>query len=177
MTIQETNINKARKICDKYATDRYTIDDCCMSEGVPYATFYCWITPTRTGHIKEVQELYKKACEERDESRKITLRERKLRIGEKALVSLEKKIEGWKWEEVTKEGKDKVNGKAVKVVEKFQIPDTAAIIFAATNAFPEEYKNKHNTDITTDGKPIIDKIEVEIMRSSDIEEFKDNGNT
>lgn len=175
MTARERNINKAIKICDMYATDRYTIDDCCKAEGVLYATFYCWITPTRSGYIQEVQEIYEKANEERSENRKKNLNERKLRIGEKALDALEKKIEGWKWEEITKQGKDKESQKAIKIVEKFQVPDTASIIFAATNAFPEEFKNKYNTDVTTDGQPIIDKIEVEIVKAKDID--KKNGNS
>lgn len=173
MTAKKRNIEKARKICDLYATDKYTIESCCESEGVPYATFYGWITSTRTGFIQEIQELYKKADEEKSFNRKKSLEERKKTIGEKALIALEKKIEGWTWDEVTKEGKDKKNGKMVKVVSKFQVPDTASIIFATTNAFPEEFKNKHNTDLTTNGKPIIDKIEVEIVKSTDIQ----NGNT
>lgn len=177
MTAKERNINTARKICDLYATDKYTIENACESQGVPYATFYGWITPTRSGHIQEVQEIYLKANEERRLNRSRTLRERKESIGEIALESLKKKVQGWQWQEITKEGKGKdaesKNNKTVRVVDKFQVPDTTSLIFALTNAFPEEFKNKHNTDITSGDKPIISKVEVEIVRSSDIEEYKD----
>ena len=167
MKVKDVNIKKARTICDLYATGKYTIENCCESEGVPYATFYGWITNTRTGFIQEIQELYKKAEEEKNYNRKKSLEERKLSIGEKALVALEKKVEGWTWEEITKEGKN------VKVVTKFQVPDTASIIFSLTNAFEDEFKNRQNTDITTKGKPIVDKIEIEIVKQKDIE----NGNS
>ncbi|MDR0682028.1 MAG: hypothetical protein LBG15_09315 [Dysgonamonadaceae bacterium] len=168
MTGKKRNIKKARAICDLYATDKHTIESCCESEGVPYATFYCWVTPCRKGYVQDIQELYKKACEERQENRKRSIEERKLSIGEKALVALEKKIEGWTWQETTQE-----NGKATKIVDKFQVPDTASIIFSLTNAFEDDFKNRQNTDITTKGKPIVDKIEIEIVKQKNTE----HGNT
>jgi len=183
MTAKERNISIARKICDLYATDKYTIENACESQGTPYTTFYYWITPTRSGHIEEIEELYKKACEEKRLNKSKSLQQRKLDIGELALESLKKKVKGWEWEEITKEGrgKDKEtnNSKTVKSVSKFQVPDTTALIFALTNAFPDDFKNKHNTDITSGDKPIISKVEVEIVRTSDIEEYQTNedGNT
>jgi hypothetical protein len=166
MSAKERNIKKAQAICDLYATDKHTIEQCCESIGVPYRTFFSWRYENSNGYIAEVAELFKKADETRNESRKRSIEERKLIIGEKALVALEKKIEGWAWDEITREGKDKEKGKVLKIVSKFNIPDTASIIFAATNAFPNEWKNRQNTDITTGGKPIIDKIEIEIVKSN-----------
>lgn len=169
MNSKERNIKKAQAICDLYATDKYTIESCSESEGVPYRTFYSWTREASSNYIAEVAELYKKACEDKNFNRKKSIEERRLTIGEKALIALEKKIEGWSWQEITREGKDKSNGKVVKIVDKFQVPDTASIIFSLTNAFEDEFKNRQNTDVTTKGKPIVDKIEIEIVKQKDIE--------
>lgn len=181
MTVKERNISLAYKICDLYATDKYTIENACESQGVPYATFYGWITPTRKGYVQEIQEIYLKAHEEKRLNRSRTLQERKESIGEIALESLKKKVEGWKWQETTREGKgedeETGNRRTVKVVDKFQVPDATSLIFALTNAFPDEFKNKHNTDITSGDKPIVSKIEVEIVRSTNVEDYKQDGDT
>ena len=54
--------------------------------------------------------------------------------------------------------------KKIKIVEKFQTPDTAAIIFAVTNAFPDIWKNRQNNDVTTNGKDIITGFKIEIIQ-------------
>lgn len=179
MTAKERNINTAIKICDNYATDKFTIENCCEAEGVPYATFYGWITPTRSNYLQEVQEIYLKAHEEKRLNRSKSLQARKESIGEKALISLEKKVEGWRWTETVKEGRGQKtteggkSNKTVRETEKFQVPDATTLIFALTNAFPDEFKNKHNTDITSGDKPLINKIEVEIVRTHDIKKDGD----
>jgi hypothetical protein len=167
LSSRERNIKKAQAICDLYATGKYTIEGCCESEGVQYRTFYSWTREASGYFIAEISELYKKACEEKNTSRKKALQERRETIGEKALTAIEKKIEGWTWTETTREG-DKV----VKTVDKFQIPDTASLIFSLVNAFPDEFQNRQNTDITTKGKPIYDKVEFKIIRQKDVS----NGN-
>jgi hypothetical protein len=164
---RERNIKKAQAICDLYATGKYTIEGCCESEGVQYRTFHSWIWEASSCFIEEIEEIYQKACEEKTVSRKKALQGRKETIGEKALTALEKKIEGWAWTETTKE-----DGKTVKTVDKFQIPDTASLIFSLVNAFPDEFQNRQNTDVTTKGKPIYDKIEIEIVEQKDVKDGK-----
>jgi hypothetical protein len=168
MNTKERNIKKAQAICDLYATGKYTIEGCCESEGVPFRTFYCWIREASAGYIACIAELYKKACEDKDASRKKAIQERKATIGEKALAALEKKLDGYTWTETVKE-----DGKVVKTVGKSQAPDAASIIFSLVNAFPDDFKNRQDTDITTRGKPIYDKVEFRIIRQKNV----DNGNT
>jgi hypothetical protein len=81
-----------------------------------------------------------------------------------AKTSLMKKIRGYTVQEVKtfsvatggldEDGKPIVKVKEHTVTDKYFQPDTAAIIFALTNREPESWKNRQNTDMTSNGKDI-----------------------
>jgi len=133
----EDKIKICQKICDYYSTGKYTIESCCKKSGVAKRTFDNWVE----AHA-EIAGLYKKASDLKTNVFKKHLK----KLTETAI---EKKLKGWKWVETTKE-----NGIITKEVTKFQVPDTALLIFNICNLDPENWKNKQEFDHTTKGESL-----------------------
>ena len=122
-------IRIAKLICDNYATGEFTIESCCDNAGICQKTFNTWVND-----YTEITDLYKKAKELKRENDRKEL----IQIAES---SFKKKLKGWTWTETTTEA-----GKLIKTVDKFQVPDTALLIFALCNLKPDDWKNTQNIE-------------------------------
>lgn len=99
------------------------------------------------------------------------------------VISLAKSAKGYDYEQTTTEWTD-VNGKPkIKKQVKKNIhvePNVGANIFLLTNINPDKWKNKQNSDVTTNGKDIGQQIVFSPtpLSEKDIQEIKDiqNGN-
>jgi len=133
------------RIAELIASDSYTIVEVCNIVGIGKSTFYEWIE-TKT----DFSDTIKKAEKERMEFFTV-----------EAKKSLLKKLQGYTVQEThTVYTNPNGNGdastiKEKKVIDKHFQPDTAAIIFTLTNGDPANWKNRQNTDLTTDGKSIF----------------------
>lgn len=133
LTFEEKK-EKVISICEMYANDRHTIEDCCRAFGVEsYQTFKNWVD-----EFGEFGELYKNA---QAAAENVYFE----RLKQKARTALEKKIEGYDVELVETTIGEK--GTTVKTVQKHFNPSDTAIIFALTNKDPENFRNKHNVEI------------------------------
>lgn len=139
----EEKVKVAGAICERYATDKYTIDSCCKKHGITHRTFRNWCVD-----VSEVSDLYLKAQQD-------AANIKKERLKEKALQGLEKLISGYKVTEETREqlvnqlGRISLDDEGqpiekVKKVMKHVGPNPTAIIFTLTNRDPEEWKNSQN---------------------------------
>jgi len=133
----QEKLKKAAGVCDLYATDDYTLEDCCRNQGISPATFYNWVD-----QYGEIRGRYKKA-QAKAESAYFT------RLKIKSRKSLEKRVSGYEVEEKKVEYKN-VDGK-LKVVsqvvtKKFVQPSDTAIIFSLTNKDPENFKHKQHIE-------------------------------
>lgn len=142
------NLILARVICDKYVTGEYTLESCCKTNGVPYATFYSWITEDRNGFIQDIQDLYKK-----------TLAEKRIKESSElvhlAKTALKKKLSFEEYEEKSYEEKSTPEGtiKISKTITKKIIPSTGDIALALNNLdddFKEKQDNSDNSKESVD---------------------------
>ena len=166
----------AKKICEKYAEGKYTIESVCKSYGVPIRTFTQWAfdwesrgydSPT-PGFVAEIAELYKKSKEQFDIEQIADLREL-------ALTGLQKKLKGYDFEEVHTElkevllesGEKALVPKGIKKVKKHIPPSDTAIIFVTKNLvsekFSETYVQKHEGSVET-------KSELDGLSKEELEE-------
>jgi len=124
MTVPE-RIVLATKICKLYETDEYTIESCCEKVGLNYDTFYNWITESKSGYLKEIKDLYKKA---QDTKRKLNNK----KLVRLARTALQKKLSFYEWVETTTET---IGDKIVKIktVNRFIIPTPTDIALALNN--------------------------------------------
>jgi hypothetical protein len=137
-----------KRICDLIAKDSYTIREICTQAGISVDTFYEW-QKTKS----EFSESIKKAKCEFDDF-----------IVSEAKKSLVKLIQGYTIQEkktvaVDTDKKDDDGNPVMKVKEhsvtdKHYQPVTAAVIFALTNRDSENWKNRQNTDVTSDGEKL-----------------------
>lgn len=138
-------------ICDLLSNDSYTVLEICSLSGISEETYYCW--------KRDKPEFSEAVTRARDRFDELIVKEAK--------NSLRKKINGYEVEETktvyteSKEvdpttGKPRPKIKEKTTVKKHFQPDTAAIVFALTNKASEEWKNKHNNEVTgKDGKDLI----------------------
>lgn len=137
-----------KQICDILESDSYTVKEVCAAVGITETTFYEW-QATKS----EFSEAIEKAREARRAAFKV-----------EAEKSLLKKIQGYEVEEVktiyTNGKDDKPRIKERTVTKKHYAPDTTAIIFALTNTDGENWRNKHQTEVTGKNGGSI-KIETE----------------
>ena len=130
------------RIAELIASDSYTIVEVCNIVGIGKSTFYDWVETK-----SEFSDTIKKAEEERMEFFTI-----------EAKKSLLKKIQGYTVQEthtVYSTKGDTTVMKEQKIVDKYFQPDTAAIIFTLTNSDPDNWKNRQNADIKSNGKDMI----------------------
>jgi hypothetical protein len=135
-----------KRICDLIAKDSYTIREICSQVGISVETFYEWrrTKPDFSDSIKKAK------CEFDDF------------IASEAKNSLVKLIRGYTVQEkktVTVDtGKADDDGNPIMKVKEHSVTDkhyqpvTAAVIFALTNRDSENWKNRQNTDVTSDGE-------------------------
>lgn len=146
LTVKQ-KINLAKKVCDLYSTDKFTLDECLKANAINSRTTWAnWVN-----QIEQIEQLYNIAIQEKNNIYDH-------RIVEKAKTNLEKLIEGWEYDEVKKEG-EVVNGKVVvqKVTSttKHQKPSLGAITFALTN---RDKNNFNHGVIDRDDSEVIETI-------------------
>lgn len=137
-------IRRAKKVCELYATDQYSLIDCLRSVGVNSdSTWSKWCND-----IEEIGELYKEAQEKSE-----TAYFNRLKI--KARGSLEKRIEGFtqkitetKYEE-GRDGNPKIKEQVIK--ERYHPPSERLIEFVLTNKDEPNFKHKRFQEIKTEG--------------------------
>lgn len=138
----------AQLICEKYATNKYTIESCCDSEGVPYRTFNSWTTKGKKGYVAEVEEFYKNALDKKSETNRGELKEI-------ALSSFRRLISGEEYEEkstiirVDPSGEGGQIREVKKTIKKI-MPNPASVIFALKNLDPEHFKDKQDINVSMD---------------------------
>jgi hypothetical protein len=134
----EEKIEVAKRICDLYAANTFTIASCCEKEGITDHTFRVW-----KNEISEISDYYKEAKNANNTGFKALLHD----TGKKSLLEL---VEG---KEVTDSfietvekglGVFDVNGKELfttttrKTMKKTKVmPNVTAVIFALTNSNDE----------------------------------------
>lgn len=155
------------KITEEYISKKGLMDlgsplkDFCKYLGISKETFYRW---TEEGGV-----YYKCAFCAAIKKGKEAYRAALIAKAEKSLLEL---VEGAKSEDTKKEYIKAANGDMVMikktVTTKRAEPNVAATIFALTNLKGEVWKNKQNTDITTNGKelqrPITPTEAVELLK-------------
>lgn len=139
------------RICEEYARGENTIDSICKAYGVPYSTFYGWVTEGEPGYIEGIENHYKKAKSKSDQ---IYMD----RLSRKAKTALEKRVEGYETEEkvqetdiIERDGRVIQVPKKLKLTKKTVGPDTTAIIFALKNTDPEKFKDRYDHDVRAEG--------------------------
>jgi hypothetical protein len=127
------------------------LKDFCKYLGIADDTYYRWIDENGKEYKREFCEAIKRGKE--------AYRAALIAKAEKSLLEL---VEGAKSEDTKKEYLKTENGDMVMVKKtvttKRSEPNVAATIFALTNLKGEVWKNKQNTDITTNGKDINQQI-------------------
>lgn len=130
------------KIVELISSDNFTIAEICQNVGLAKDTYYRWLKEK-----SDFSDAIKKAESSRNEY-----------FAVEAKKSLLKKIQGYTIDETktiyvdSKEGRPRI--KEQTVTKKHIQPDTVAIIFTLTNQDSENWKNKQNTDVTTNGKDV-----------------------
>lgn len=121
----EERVEVAKKICDLYATDEYTIQSCCSSEGIDYRTFLNWTEEGNKQYDSQISELYKNS----------KLRKRKASNSELVKLArraLKKKLDMMTYKETTTiEEQGAITN--TKTVTKTVIPSAADIALALNN--------------------------------------------
>lgn len=139
------------KICSLIKSDSYTIAEICKKVGISESTYYEWRLKK-----SEFSESIKKAENEFTQDILVECKRslRKLITGytaqERHTIMVDSK------EIDKKTGKPKPKIKEQKVVDKHFQPNLGAIIHFQTNQDPDNWKNKHSTEVTgKDGKDLI----------------------
>lgn len=128
-----------------------TLKDFLLNIGIADDTYYRWTNENGREYKREFCEAIKRG----KEAYKASL----VAKCEKSLMQL---IEGAETKDTRTEYASDAQGKPVIikriVTEHKEAPNVAATIFALTNLKGEVWKNKQNTDITTNGKDINQQI-------------------
>ncbi len=122
-------INRAIKVCELYATDEHTLEQCLKSNGIKsFSTWHKW-----RQEIEEIEKLYNIAKHLKGEIYDY-------KIDERGKTTLEKWLTGFDYEEerieYSQEGKGKVKKEVITkrvVTKKIVLPSLKAAIFAITN--------------------------------------------
>lgn len=135
----------------------YTNNEAMRFAGVSHDAFYKWMRTKA-----EFADLVKKARENFMEKRQ----------GELEQSLMARAMGTTKVEEITSEYMAGADGKPVLVKqvrkEKTVPPDTAALIFALTNAAPDKWRNRQNNEVTgKDGERLLAPLVVEVIDSRD----------
>ncbi len=143
----------AERILAMIRADTYTITEVCNNVGISRQTFYRWQTDNPE-FAQAVEDANNELLD---------------KMNVEAKKSLMKKIQGYEVTEtkvVTVPGKGKDERGNPKPVIKEQTttkkhiqPDTAAIIFTLTNCDPDNWKNRHSSEITgKNGKDLFTQM-------------------
>jgi len=137
----------ARRIFDLIKKDSYTIAEICAGVGINQDSFYRW-----QRELPEFKEGVQRAREDFVEARLVEC--------ERSLVKL---INGYEYEEIktvmTKNSKGEPTVKERTVTKKHIVPSLPAIIHFQTNRDPENWKDKHTTELTgKDGKDLFEGV-------------------
>jgi hypothetical protein len=134
----EEKIEIAKRICELYATGKYTIASCCETEGLSVRQFVNW-----EAEITEVSQVYKQAKLEATATWRGNLKQA-------ALTSLQKLVQGFHEYEEHQEVEpiyDKdgtqigVTPVKLKKVKKYYAPHVTAVIFALKSMDPGTFKD------------------------------------
>lgn len=152
------------EICSLVKADSYTIAEICKMVGISKSGYYKWLEDK-----VEFLDAIKKA---EDEFRQDMLVEckrslRKLITGYTAQERHTIMVDSKEIDEKT--GKPKPKIKEQKVVEKCFQPNLGAIIHFQTNQDPDNWKNKHSTEVT--GKDGKDLIPARILTKKEVAEY------
>ena len=145
--MKKYNKKIAEHILAMISSDTYTITELCKNVGISRQTFYNW--QNENPEFAQAIEDANNAMMEK--------------MNFEAKKSLLKKIQGYDVTEThvttvpDKQGKPQI--KEQKNVKKHIAADTAAIIFTLTNCDPDNWKNRHSSEITgKNGKDLIAKM-------------------
>lgn len=155
------------RICGLLSSDSYTIAEICKIVGISDRSYYDW-----QSNNADFAQSIKKATDRFNEY-----------IVAQAKRSLSKMVTGYTIQEKhtvsVDSGKRDENDKPIvkvkehKVVEKHIQPNVAAIIFTLVNKDPQNWQNKQNTDITTNGNE-LKPISIETAKKV-LDELQDYG--
>ncbi len=132
----DAKIQIAREISATYGSGQYTLDSVCKAYGITSRTLHRW-----ADSMSEVSEALNAARAE-------AVLAFKERIREKAKGGLERLVEGFYVEEESKETGGKRGKTVVKRNRKYVPPNPTAIIFCLKNTDPENFKDRHETQLT-----------------------------
>lgn len=107
----------------KYATDL----EICDALGIHPSTYYEWLKEK-----SELSDIISRA---------------KIIRAQKLIPKLQKRANGFRYTEITKELNSKGEMVTTKKVTKMVPPDVAALKFFLTNALPDEFKNRQDLDL------------------------------
>lgn len=147
------------RIVELIKQDTFTNEEIYRQCGITSTTFYKW-KRTIPSFRQEIQQAHEELMQS---------------LSVQARHSLRKKVNGYEIDEkqiVTVPGEDgrpKIKEQRIKHIHI--PPDTAAIIFALTNADPEHWKNRQNSEITgRNGKGIFS--DMSLFSDLNIEDLK-----
>lgn len=138
-------------ICSLIKADSYTIAEICKNVGISKDTYYSWLKAK-----PDFSDAIKRAESEFTQDILVECKRslRKLITGYTAQERHTIMVDSKEIDEKT--GKPKPKIKEQKVVDKHFQPNLGAIIHFQTNQDPDNWKNKHSTEITgKDGKDLI----------------------
>jgi hypothetical protein len=154
----------AEAIFSFFRADTYTVAEVCRMVKISTSTFYSWRT-----NYSEFLEGLKEAEKDRNEI-----------VVTEANKSLLKKIKGYTVQEkhttTIGSGKFDTNGKEIpkikecKIIERHIKPETTAIIFTLTNADPENWKNRQNSELTgKNGKDLMPAMDLSQLSDEELD--------
>ena len=155
-----------QKIYNLLRSDSYTISEICENVGISRSLFYDW-----KAKYPEFCESIKKAQKEFKELSQVEARKSLVKLV-KGYTVQEKKTVTVDTGKKDEDGKPIVRVKEHIVTEKYFPPNLKATIFTLINLDPDNWKNKHNTEMG--GTVNINQFEQ--MSDKELEDFlKSNG--
>lgn len=138
-----------RAICEKYSQGNVTFESCCASESIVTNTFYAWIKAE-----ENFAKLYNKAQED-------WIGHFKAKIRAVAISSLEKRIQGYEYIEIEKEGVPDADGNMkvskIREIKKHLAPDPVLTRYAINNTMNPYFKDKVENEVVHSGEVIVKK--------------------
>lgn len=151
-----------QKICDMIKSDSFTVAEICAKVRVSERSYYNW-----QKNDAQFAAAIKKAEEERMNYFAVEAKKSLLKliqgytVQEKSVVMVESK-------QLDESGKPKPRIKEQKTIEKHYQPNTAAVIFALTNADPDNWTNRQTSELT--GKGGKDLIPARVLSKQEMKE-------
>jgi hypothetical protein len=155
-------IEKAKSVCEMYATDQYTLDVCLQENGITSdSTWYKWME-----EIEEIGELYKEAKAKKHEVYKSHLVTR-------ARTSLERYLDGFTIEVVERtgeiiqlgDGQEEMRTRSVKQKTMYIKPSMRAIELVLTNLDGRNF-TKNPEPYKAGNEKMPHKVQIELLNGS-----------